>query len=77
MTKSSSGSQERSIPPTSESEVVLGGEVVGPEASNIIAEIGLAVEMGALASDVHLTIHAHPTMSELLSDVARDAEASD
>jgi dihydrolipoamide dehydrogenase len=55
------------------SEVVLGGEVVGPEASNIIAEIGLAVEMGALASDVHLTIHAHPTLMETVMEAAAGA----
>ena len=56
-----------------ETEVVLGGEVVGPEASNIIAEIGLAVEMGALASDVHLTIHAHPTLMETVMEAAAGA----
>jgi dihydrolipoamide dehydrogenase len=56
-----------------QTEVVLGGEVVGPEASNIIAEIGLAVEMGALASDVHLTIHAHPTLMEAVMEAAAGA----
>ncbi|MEC9071721.1 MAG: dihydrolipoyl dehydrogenase [Myxococcota bacterium] len=54
----------------SETEVVIGAEVVGPEASNLIAEIGLALEMGALASDVALTIHAHPTLSEAWLEAA-------
>lgn len=55
------------------SEVVLGGQVVGAEASNLIAEIGLALEMGALASDLALTIHAHPTLTEAVMEAAAGA----
>jgi len=51
---------------------VLGGAVVGPSAGDLIAEIGLAIEMGADASDISLTIHPHPTLSET---VALSAEA--
>ena len=46
---------------------VLGGAVVGPNAGDLIAEVGLAVEMGADAADVSLTIHPHPTLSETVA----------
>ena len=46
---------------------VLGGAIVGPSAGDLIAEIGLAVEMGADASDISLTIHPHPTLSETVA----------
>ncbi len=51
---------------------VIGGGIVGSNAGELIAEVGLAVEMGADAADVGLTIHAHPTLSET---VAFSAEA--
>ena len=51
---------------------VLGGAIVGPGAGDLIAEIGLAIEMGADATDISLTIHPHPTLSET---VAFSAEA--
>ena len=51
---------------------VIGGGVVGTNAGELVAEIGLAIEMGADAADVGLTIHAHPTLSET---VAFSAEA--
>jgi dihydrolipoamide dehydrogenase len=54
------------------SRKVLGGGVVGPNAGELISEIALAVEMGADAADIGLTIHPHPTLSET---VAMGAEA--
>lgn len=51
---------------------VLGGAMVGPLAGDLIAEVGLAIEMGADATDISLTIHPHPTLSET---VAFSAEA--
>lgn len=51
---------------------ILGGGIVGPNAGDLIAEVGLAIEMGADASDIGLTIHPHPTLSET---VAFSAEA--
>ena len=51
---------------------ILGGGVVGTNAGELVAEIGLAMEMGADAADISLTIHAHPTLSET---VAFSAEA--
>ncbi len=49
---------------------VLGGGIVGTNAGELIAEIGLAIEMGADASDVGLTVHAHPTLSETVGFAA-------
>ena len=46
---------------------LLGGAIVGPTAGDLIAEIGLAIEMGADATDVSLTIHPHPTLSETVA----------
>ncbi len=45
-------------------ERVLGAGIVGPNAGDLLAEIGLAIEMGCYAEDIALTIHAHPTLSE-------------
>ncbi len=43
---------------------VIGGGIVGVHAGELLAEIGLAIEMGAEAEDIGHTIHAHPTLSE-------------
>jgi len=51
---------------------VIGGGIVGTNAGELIAEVGLAIELGADAADIGLTIHAHPTLSET---VAFSAEA--
>lgn len=51
-------------------ERILGVGIVGPGAGELIAEGVLAVEMGATASDLKLTIHAHPTLSETLMESA-------
>ena len=52
------------------SERVLGVGIVGPGAGEMIAEGTLAIEMGAVASDLALTIHAHPTLSETVMEAA-------
>lgn len=49
---------------------ILGVGIAGPRAGELIAEGVLAVEMAALASDVHLSIHPHPTLSETLMEAA-------
>ena len=51
-------------------ERVLGVGIVGPGAGEMIAEGTLAIEMGAVASDLKLTIHAHPTLSETVMESA-------
>ncbi len=53
--------------------LVLGAHIVGPEASEIIAEMGLAIEMGATLEDVALTVHAHPTLPETIMEAAEAA----
>ncbi len=54
-----------------ESGVLLGGEIVSPEASSLIGELALAIEMGATAEDVALTIHPHPTLTESIMESAK------
>src|SRR5262245_25896869 len=51
-------------------ERILGVGIVGPGAGELIAEGVLAVEMGASAGDLKLSIHAHPTLSETLMEAA-------
>jgi dihydrolipoamide dehydrogenase len=55
---------------TDESGRILSVQVVGAEASELIAQAGLAVEMAATAEDVALTVHAHPTMAEAMLEAA-------
>ncbi|HHA2742791.1 dihydrolipoyl dehydrogenase [Stenotrophomonas maltophilia] len=47
-----------------ETRRIIGGAIVGVHAGDLLAEIGLAIEMGAEAEDIGHTIHAHPTLSE-------------
>ncbi|OBR66966.1 dihydrolipoyl dehydrogenase [Paenibacillus oryzae] len=56
-----------------ESGLLLGAHIVGLEASNMIAELALAIEMGATLEDIALTIHAHPTLGEIVLDAAEVA----
>lgn len=51
-------------------ERVLGIGIVGPGAGELVSEGVLAIEMGATASDIKLTIHPHPTLSETLMEAA-------
>jgi len=53
-----------------ESGRVLGVGMVGSGAGELIAEGTLAIEMGATAEDLKLTIHAHPTLSETVMESA-------
>lgn len=53
-----------------ESERVLGVGICGPGAGELIAEAVLALEMGATAEDIALTVHPHPTLSETLMECA-------
>ena len=53
--------------------VVLGGTVIGSAASELLPEIALAVRLKLKAADIAMTIHAHPTLSEVLMDAALDA----
>ncbi|HVM44747.1 MAG TPA: dihydrolipoyl dehydrogenase [Candidatus Thermoplasmatota archaeon] len=51
-------------------DLVLGVHIVGAEASNIIGEAALAIEMGATVTDLALTIHTHPTFPEAIMEAA-------
>lgn len=55
---------------------VLGGGIVGTNAGDLVAEIGLAIEMGADATDIGLTIHPHPTLSETVAFAAEAFEGT-
>ena len=59
-----------------DSERILGVAVAGPHASELIAEGVLALEMGATLEDMKVTIHPHPTLSELLMEAAEVAAGS-
>lgn len=52
----------------------LGGVIVGPNAGDMIGEVALAIEMGADAADIGLTIHPHPTLGETIGLAAEVAE---
>jgi dihydrolipoamide dehydrogenase len=55
---------------------LLGAGIVGPAAGDLIAEAGLAIEMGADAADIGMTIHAHPTLSETVGMAAEAFEGT-
>lgn len=52
------------------SDAVLGVHIVGPNASELIAEATVAMEMGASAEDIARSTHAHPTLAEALKEAA-------
>ncbi|WP_179032059.1 dihydrolipoyl dehydrogenase [Paenibacillus kribbensis] len=55
------------------SGTVLGAQIVGVEASTLISELALAIEMGATVEDLALTIHPHPTLGEVIMEAAENA----
>ncbi len=55
-----------------ENDLLLGVHILGPGASDLIAEAALALEMAATASDLALTVHPHPTLSENLMEAAEN-----
>jgi len=59
-----------------EDGVIIGAQIVGPNASDMIAELGLAIEAGMTAEDIALTIHAHPTLGEISMEAAEVAIGS-
>ncbi|MFT4570578.1 MAG: dihydrolipoamide dehydrogenase [Hyphomicrobiaceae bacterium] len=59
-----------------ESGRLLGAAIVGTNAGDLIAEATLAIEMGADATDLALTIHPHPTLSETINFAAEMAEGT-
>ncbi len=59
-----------------ESGRIIGAGIVGPHAGDLIAEATLAIEMGADAQDIGLTIHPHPTLSETFNFAAEMVEGT-
>ncbi len=55
---------------------VIGAGIVGPNAGDLIAEVALAIEMGCDATDIGLTIHPHPTLSETVAFAAEAWEGT-
>ncbi len=55
---------------------VVGGGIVGSNAGDLISEVALAIEMGAEAADIGLTIHPHPTLSETVAFAAEAFEGT-
>jgi dihydrolipoamide dehydrogenase len=49
---------------------LLGGHILGPRASDLIAEVAFAMEMGASAEDLARSVHAHPTLPEAVKEAA-------
>jgi dihydrolipoamide dehydrogenase len=59
-----------------ETHRLLGAGIVGPQAGDLISEVALAIEMGADAADIGLTIHPHPTLSETVAFAAEAFEGT-
>ncbi|WP_104991699.1 dihydrolipoyl dehydrogenase [Deinococcus sp. NW-56] len=53
-----------------DTDLLLGVHIVGPHASDMLGEASLALEMAATATDIALTIHAHPTLGETVLEAA-------
>ncbi|UOQ85443.1 dihydrolipoyl dehydrogenase [Gracilibacillus salinarum] len=53
--------------------LIIGGQIAGPNASDMVAEVGLAIEAGMTVEDLALTIHAHPTLGEITMEAAEVA----
>ena len=59
-----------------EDGLVIGAQIAGPGASDMVAELGLAIEAGMTAEDIAMTIHAHPTLGEITMEAAEVALGS-
>lgn len=57
-----------------ESDALLGVHIIGPQASELIAEAAIALEYKASAEDLARSVHAHPTLAETLKEAALDVE---
>lgn len=56
-----------------DTETILGAQMVGPDASELVAEIVLAIELEATLADIATTIHTHPTLTEAVMEAAANA----
>ena len=55
---------------------IIGAGIVGPNAGDLVAEVGLAIEMNCVAQDIGLTVHPHPTLSETVALAAEAFEGT-
>jgi len=55
---------------------IIGAGIIGPNAGDLISECALAIEMGAEAGDIGLTVHPHPTLSESVAMAAEVYEGT-
>ena len=53
-----------------EDGLLLGAQIVGESASDMISELALAIEAGMTVEDIAMTIHAHPTLAEITMEAA-------
>jgi len=53
---------------------LLGFHIIGPNASELIAEAAIAFEFGASAEDIARSVHAHPTLAEVMKEAAMDVD---
>jgi dihydrolipoamide dehydrogenase len=56
-----------------EDGLVIGAQIAGPSASDMVSELSLAIEAGMTAQDIAMTIHAHPTLGEITMEAAEVA----
>ena len=56
-----------------EDGLVIGAQIAGASASDMISELSLAIEAGMTAEDIAMTIHAHPTLGEITMEAAEVA----
>lgn len=56
-----------------ESGLILGAQIAGTEASTLISELSLSIEVGATVEDLTMTIHPHPTLGEIIMEAAEMA----
>ncbi len=55
---------------------ILGAQIIGPRAGDLIAELGIAIEMGASSEDIARSSHAHPTLAEVIKEAALSVTGS-
>ena len=51
---------------------ILGCHILGPHASDLIEEVAVVMQQGGTCADIYQTIHAHPTLCEVVCDVASE-----
>jgi dihydrolipoamide dehydrogenase len=59
-----------------DNDAIIGVHMVGPSVTDMISEAALAIEAGMTAEDITLTIHPHPTLSEVFMEACEDVHGS-